>query len=81
MILAWGLKVFWRGISELKFYPLPFTFYNLQFYWAAWAGEVEAAALENPDYIINTTPAWRPVIEALKNLESGGRGAKVLRIG
>jgi propanol-preferring alcohol dehydrogenase len=25
------------------------------------------------DCIIDTTPAWKPVIEALKNLKSGGR--------
>jgi len=40
---------------------------------AVWAGGTEAQAPERLHRIIDTTPAWRPVVEALKNLEPGGR--------
>ncbi len=40
---------------------------------AVWAGETEAAPPEPLDCIIDTTPAWKPVVEALRNLKSGGR--------
>ena len=40
---------------------------------AAWAGDTEEAAPEKLHGIIDTTPAWKPVLEALKNLERGGR--------
>ncbi len=40
---------------------------------AAWAGEVTEEVPEKLHCIIDTTPAWTPVVEALKNLESGGR--------
>ena len=40
---------------------------------AVWAGEVAEEAPEKLHCIIDTTPAWEPVVEALKNLESGGR--------
>jgi len=40
---------------------------------AAWAGGTEALAPEKLNAIIDTTPVWKPVVEALKNLESGGR--------
>ena len=40
---------------------------------AHWAGGTEATAPEKLDCIIDTTPAWKPVIEALKNLKSVGR--------
>ena len=40
---------------------------------AAWAGEVAEEAPEKLHCIIDTTPAWEPVVAALKNLESGGR--------
>jgi len=40
---------------------------------AVWAGETVAEPDEKLDCIIDTTPAWRPVVEALKNLEAGGR--------
>ncbi|MBN1380477.1 MAG: zinc-dependent alcohol dehydrogenase family protein [Deltaproteobacteria bacterium] len=40
---------------------------------AAWAGATEDYAPEKLDAIIDTTPAWRPVVHALKNLKSGGR--------
>jgi propanol-preferring alcohol dehydrogenase len=40
---------------------------------AVWAGDTAEEAPEKLDCIIDTTPAWKPVVEALKNLESGGR--------
>ncbi len=40
---------------------------------AAWAGETAERPPEPCDAIIDTTPAWGPVVEALKNLRSGGR--------
>jgi propanol-preferring alcohol dehydrogenase len=40
---------------------------------AVWAGEAEEATPEKLNCIIDTTPAWKPIVEALKNLESGGR--------
>jgi propanol-preferring alcohol dehydrogenase len=40
---------------------------------AVWAGDPEEESPEKLDGLIDTTPAWRPVLEALKNLEPGGR--------
>jgi propanol-preferring alcohol dehydrogenase len=40
---------------------------------AAWAGSTEAEAPMKLDAIIDTTPVWTPVVEALKNLAPGGR--------
>lgn len=40
---------------------------------AVWAGGIEEASPEKLHSIIDTTPAWKPVVEALKNLEKGGR--------
>lgn len=40
---------------------------------AVWAGETEAESPEKLDAIIDTTPVWKPVVEALKNLKPGGR--------
>lgn len=40
---------------------------------AAWAGDTAANAPEKVAAIIDTTPVWTPVIEALKNLAPGGR--------
>jgi propanol-preferring alcohol dehydrogenase len=40
---------------------------------AVWAGATEEDSPEKLDCIIDTTPAWKPILEALKNLESGGR--------
>jgi len=40
---------------------------------AVWAGDTRARAPERLDAIIDTTPAWRPVVEALANLVPGGR--------
>jgi propanol-preferring alcohol dehydrogenase len=40
---------------------------------AAWAGDTADESPEKLDSIIDTTPAWKPVVEALKNLKPGGR--------
>jgi alcohol dehydrogenase, propanol-preferring len=40
---------------------------------AVWAGDTETESPEKLAAIIDTTPVWRPVLEALKNLDSGGR--------
>jgi len=40
---------------------------------AVWAGDTGAESPVKLDSIIDTTPVWKPVVEALKNLESGGR--------
>jgi propanol-preferring alcohol dehydrogenase len=40
---------------------------------AYWAGEAAEESPEKLDCIIDTTPVWKPVVEALKNLEPGGR--------
>jgi len=40
---------------------------------AVWVGDTEAETPEKLDCIIDTTPVWKPVVEALKNLTPGGR--------
>jgi propanol-preferring alcohol dehydrogenase len=40
---------------------------------AVWAGDTAEEAPGKLAAIIDTTPAWTPVVEALKNLEPGGR--------
>jgi propanol-preferring alcohol dehydrogenase len=40
---------------------------------AVWAGEIEASSPQKLDAIIDTTPVWKPIVEALRNLDSGGR--------
>jgi len=40
---------------------------------AAWAGHTADEAPERLHSIIDTTPAWTPIVEALKNLVPGGR--------
>jgi propanol-preferring alcohol dehydrogenase len=40
---------------------------------AVWAGDADEKTPEKLDCIIDTTPVWKPVVEALKNLERGGR--------
>ena len=40
---------------------------------AVWAGATEDESLEKLHCIIDTTPAWTPVVSALKNLLPGGR--------
>jgi propanol-preferring alcohol dehydrogenase len=40
---------------------------------AAWAGDTSDRAPVSLNAIIDTTPVWRPVVEALRNLAPGGR--------
>jgi propanol-preferring alcohol dehydrogenase len=40
---------------------------------ADWAGGIEQSPLEALDAVIDTTPVWVPVSEALKRLRAGGR--------
>jgi len=40
---------------------------------AVWADATEKDPPEKLDAIIDTTPVWKPVVEALKNLKSAGR--------
>lgn len=40
---------------------------------AVWAGDTEDESPEKLHSIIDTTPVWKPVVEALKNLRPGGR--------
>jgi len=40
---------------------------------AAWAGTIEQSPPEALDAVIDTTPVWGPVMEALKCLRAGGR--------
>ncbi len=40
---------------------------------AAWAGDTADEPPVPPQAIIDTTPAWKPVVEGLKNLAPGGR--------
>lgn len=40
---------------------------------AVWAGKTEDSAPAKLNSIIDTTPAWKPVVEAMGNLSPGGR--------
>lgn len=40
---------------------------------AVWAGDTTERAPEPLNAVIDTTPAWKPIVEALKNLAPGGR--------
>jgi propanol-preferring alcohol dehydrogenase len=40
---------------------------------ACWAGDIMERSPETLHAIIDTTPAWQPVISSLENLEAGGR--------
>lgn len=40
---------------------------------AIWAGNTSDPSPEKLNSIIDTTPAWKPVVEAMGNLEKGGR--------
>ncbi len=40
---------------------------------AAWAGDTTDTPPQPPAAIIDTTPAWKPVVEALRVLAPGGR--------
>jgi alcohol dehydrogenase, propanol-preferring len=59
-----GLYVFARSETEREF---------AKSLGAAWTGDTADKSPVLLDAIIDTTPAWKPVVEALKNLQSGGR--------
>jgi len=40
---------------------------------AVWAGDTEDRSPRKLDAVIDTTPAWKPVVKALENLCAGGR--------
>ena len=40
---------------------------------AAWTGDTTDIPPEKPEAVIDTTPAWKPVLFALRNLAPGGR--------
>jgi alcohol dehydrogenase, propanol-preferring len=40
---------------------------------ADWAGDIEESTPKKLDCAIDTTPAWKPVLYALENLQKGGR--------
>ena len=40
---------------------------------ADWVGEIEDRTPQKLDCAIDTTPAWKPTVKALENLERGGR--------
>lgn len=40
---------------------------------AKWAGDTSEHSPEKLDAIIDTTPVWKPVVDAMENLKSGGR--------
>ncbi len=40
---------------------------------ADWVGEISAIPPGSLDAVIDTTPAWKPIVEALRNLAPGGR--------
>ena len=40
---------------------------------AKWSGDISEKSPEKLDAIIDTTPAWKPVLEALTNLKKGGK--------
>lgn len=56
--------VFARGIEEQEF---------SRELGAVWTGDSEEESPEKLHCIIDTTPAWKPAVEALRNLKAGGR--------
>jgi alcohol dehydrogenase, propanol-preferring len=40
---------------------------------AIWAGNIDDTAPEKLNSMIDTTPVWKPIVEALRNLAPGGR--------
>lgn len=40
---------------------------------AVWTGDTGQTCPEKLDAIIDTTPVWKPIVEAMKNLQPGGR--------
>jgi propanol-preferring alcohol dehydrogenase len=56
--------VFARGLEEQEF---------SRELGAVWTGDAEEESPEKLHCIIDTTPVWKPAVEALKNLKPGGR--------
>ena len=61
---GWPVYVFARSSEEREF---------ARQLGAAWAGDTTDPAPEKLDAIIDTTPVWKPVLEALNNLRPEGR--------
>ncbi|MBL7993772.1 zinc-dependent alcohol dehydrogenase family protein [bacterium] len=40
---------------------------------AVWAGDIMQSSPEMLNAVIDSTPAWKPAVEAMKNLQAGGR--------
>lgn len=40
---------------------------------AVWSGDITESPPEKPQAIIDTTPAWKPVVASMEHLEKGGR--------
>lgn len=59
-----GVYVFSRTASERHF---------AEELGACWTGDTEEEAPEKLRAVIDTTPAWKPVVQSLRNLERGGR--------
>ena len=59
-----GVFVFSRTASERHF---------AEELGACWTGDTEEEAPEKLRAVIDTTPAWKPVVRSLRNLERGGR--------
>lgn len=59
-----GIYIFARSAAEREF---------AKDLGAVWAGDTGDLPPEKLDGIIDTTPAWKPVVEALKNLNPEGR--------
>jgi alcohol dehydrogenase, propanol-preferring len=59
-----GVFVFSRNAEEREF---------ARSLGAAWAGAIDEAPPEKMDAVIDATPVWRPITEALKHLAPGGR--------
>ncbi|NSW93908.1 MAG: zinc-dependent alcohol dehydrogenase family protein [Bacteroidales bacterium] len=59
-----GIFVFARSEAERKF---------ARELGADWAGDTTDHPAEKLDTVIDTTPVWKPVVEALGNLKPGGR--------
>lgn len=61
---ASNILVFTRNASEREF---------ARSLGAAWTGAIDEVPPEALDAILDTTPVWRPISEALKRLKPGGR--------
>lgn len=70
------LKMVRRRYPEMKVYVFARSPGEREFaleLGAIWAGDTSDTSPEKLDAIIDTTPVWKPVVEALRNLAPGGR--------